>query len=129
MNVSASTVRKSSRIVSLAFTLGTVGYALSISDTSGGLWAATKSCIATMFTLLPVWATLLYSAVAILALIGSLVQGGLAWGVTVHPSRPGKVTLWAILLWAMLLPSETIMLLVSWPFILGRLTLLRTNPD
>jgi len=129
MNVSASTVRKSSRAVSLGFTALVIAYAISASDLSGGLWASVKSCTVTMFSMLPWWATALYGCIAFVVLMSSAGSGRLKWGVAVSTRQPDRVTVWGVLLWAVVLPAEAMMLLVAWPFILGRVTLLRTKPD
>lgn len=129
MNVSASTVRKSSRAVSLGFTAMVVAWAASQADASGGAWAWAWDCVVRMFSMLPVWATAIYGLVAVIALLSSIGAGRLRWGVAVSGRLPDRVTVWGVLFWAAMLPAEVMMLFVAWPFILGRLTLLRTKPD
>lgn len=129
MNVSASTVRKSSRIVSLGVTAMVVAYAVSVSDLSGGFWIAVLNCFKTMFSMLPWWTHAFYGGYACHALVVSALDRKLKWGVGVSSRYPDRVTVWGILLWAMLLPAEIMVLLVAWPFMLGRLTIIRTIPD
>lgn len=129
MEIKASTVKKASKAVSLACTILVVWYAVATSDTAGGVWDRVLAAAGQASGLLPWWALAVYGFFAAVGLLASAIHGKLRWGVSLKSYSRDSVSLLGVLLWATFIPAEIIMLLVAWPFMLARMTVLRTRPD
>lgn len=129
MEIRASTVKKASKAVSLACTILVVWYAVASADTAGGVWDRVAAAAGQAAELLPWWALAVYGVVAAIGLLASAIHGKLRWGVSLKSHSRDRVSLLGVILWASFIPAEIIMLLIAWPFMLARMTVLRTRPD
>jgi len=129
MEIRASTAKKASKAVSLACAMLVAGYAVKSADMTGGLWEGTLAAVEQAVDLLPWWALAGYGSVAAIGLLASAISGKLKWGVALRSNSRDRVTLLGVLLWIAFIPTEIIMLFIAWPFVLARMTVLRTRPD
>ena len=128
MVVSAYDVRFASKLVSAACAVAVAAYSVCGVDVSAGFWGAAWGCLSRTAGILPWWADALYGLAAAVGLAMSAASGRLLWGMAVSGSRPERVTLACVALWAVLIPADVAMLLVAWPFMLGRVTIMLTRP-
>jgi len=129
MEIKASTVKKTSKAVSLACAMLVMGYAVKSADMSGGLREGVLGVVGRLVGLLPWWASAVYTSVAMIGLLASAISRKLKWGVALRNDSYDKVTLFGIILWVAFIPTEIIMLFAAWPFLLANMTIFRTRPD